>query len=283
LIAEAMAFAAAAGGAAAASELLPALRAARAGRPPFALLARAGRRLAPSAATGLPDLDRRLGEAGRPGGLAARDLLAAKVGAAIAAAATGVAAGAVMPGRLALLATVGAPVLGFLLPDLWLARRRAERFAAVRRDLPGLLDLLRVAVEAGLSLPEALAEVSRRSRAPLARLWGGVAAQVAVGVPLADALAAHRAEIPIAEVEAFTAALARAARHGAPLSETLAAQARDARLTRSRAIQEQAARAGPKMQLVVALMLVPSVMLIVAAALLSALADGGAGAMLSGF
>ena len=79
------------------------------------------------------------------------------------------------------------------------------------------------------------------------------------------------------EIESFIGALGRAARHGAPLSDTLAAQARDARLSRRRAIQEDAARAGPKMQLVVALLLVPSVMLLVAAALLSALLDGGSG------
>lgn len=283
MIAEALAFAAAAGSAAAAAELLPAIRTAHAARPPFALLARAGRRLAPGAAAALPDLERRLVQAGRPGGMGARDLLAAKSGAALAGAAAGIAVGALTPGRLSFIATAAAPVLGFLLPDLWLARRRAERAAAARRDLPALLDLLRVAVEAGLSLPEALAEVSRRSRAPLARMWGGVAAQVAVGMPLADALARHRVELPVAEVESFAGALLRAARHGAPLSEALAAQARDARLARRRAIQERAARAGPKMQLVVALMLVPSVMLIVAAALLSALADGGAGAMLPGF
>lgn len=283
MIAEALAFTAAVGATAAAAELVPGVRAARRTRPPFSLLARAGRRVVPRAAAGLPDLERRLVEAGRPAGLGARDLLAAKAGAALAAAAAGVAAGAVMPGRLGVLAVLMSPVLGFVLPDLWLARRRAERAAAARRDLPGLLDLLRVAVEAGLSLPEALAEVSRRSRAPLAGLWGGIAAQVAVGVPLPEALDRHRAELAIPEVEAFTGALARAARHGAPLSETLAAQARDARLARGRAIQEQAARAGPKIQLVVALMLVPSVMLIVAAALLGALSDGGAGAMLSGF
>ena len=98
---------------------------------------------------------------------------------------------------------------------------------------------------------------------------------MAVGVPLADALDAHRRELAIPEVDAFAGALARAVRHGAPLADTLAAQAREVRLARRRAIQEQAARAGPKMQLVVALLLVPSVMLLVAAALLSALADGG--------
>lgn len=283
MIAETLAFCAAAGGAAAVAELAPAVRSARRDRPPFALLARAGRRLVPLATGALPELERRLAEAGRPGGLRAADLLAAKAAGAALGAAAGVAAGAVLPGRLALLAAVAGPCGGFLAPEVWLARRRGERQAAARRDLPGLLDLLRVAVDAGLSLPEALGEVARRSRAPLARLWGGVAGQVAVGVPLADALERHRAELPIPEVEAFTRALVRARRHGAPLSETLAAQARDARMARRRAIQEEAARAGPKMQLVVALMLVPSVMLIVAAALLSALAEGGAGAMLSGF
>ena len=84
------------------------------------------------------------------------------------------------------------------------------------------------------------------------------------------------------EVESFTGALTRAARHGAPLGDTLAAQARAVRLVRRRAIQEQAARAGPKMQLVVALLLVPSVMLLVAAALVAALMDGGAAGVLSG-
>jgi tight adherence protein C len=148
--------------------------------------------------------------------------------------------------------------------------------------MPALLDLLAVTVEAGLSLPGALAEVGRRSRAPLARSWAGVAAQVAVGVPLADALDAHRREMAMPEVESLTAALARAARHGAPLGDTLAAQAHEVRLSRRRAIQEEAARAGPKMQLVVALLLVPSVMLLVAAALAAALMDGAATGFLSG-
>ena len=90
------------------------------------------------------------------------------------------------------------------------------------------------------------------------------------------------ASCAIPEIDSFTGALARAARHGAPLAETLAAQAREVRLARRRAIQEQAARAGPKMQLVVALLLVPSVMLLVAAALVSAL-TGEAGSALTGF
>ena len=210
----------------------------------------------------------RLGRPFRPLGVRA-----VRIGAALAVGAVGLLASALLPGRLALLAAVAAPALGFALPDLWLARRRAQRISEVRRDMPALLDLLGVAVEAGLSLPAALAEVGARSHASLARAWAGIAAQVTVGVPLAEALEAHRREIAMPEVDSFTGALARAVRHGTPLGDTLAVQAREVRLARRRAIQEEAARAGPKMQLVVALLLVPSVMLLVAAALVTALAD----------
>lgn len=226
---------------------------------------------------------------GRGGGSVAvrlsgrRPLLLARTGTALGAAVGGLAIAAVLPGRLGLLAAVAAPAAGLLAPDIWLARRRAERIALARSDMPALLDLLGVAVEAGLSLPGALAEVGRRSHASLARSWAGIAAQVAVGVPVLDALEAHRREMNIPEVDAFTGALTRAVRHGAPLADTLAAQAREVRLSRRRAIQEQAARAGPKMQLVVALLLVPSVMLLVAASLVAALADGGVGRALTGF
>lgn len=274
MIVEALAFCAAATGVTAAVALRPA-RSRRVAARPFALATRAGRRVLPAAMRAPAELERRLVEAGRPGGMSAADMLAAKVAAALVAAAAGLAGGAVLPGRVAVLAALATPIAGFVGPDLWLARRRAERVAQVRRDMPALLDLLGVAVEAGLPLAGALGEVGRRSRVPLARSWAAIAAQVAVGVPLRAALVTHRREVALPEVDSFTGALERAALHGAPLGDTLAGQAREVRLARRRAIQAEAARAGPKMQLVVALLLVPSAMLLVVAALVSALMDGG--------
>ncbi|HKP90359.1 MAG TPA: type II secretion system F family protein, partial [Thermoleophilaceae bacterium] len=99
--------------------------------------------------------------------------------------------------------------------------------------------------------------------------------EVALGVALEDSLAGVERRLPLPEVQALGAALRRAHRHGAPLGETLAAQAHEARQARRRRIEEEAARAGPKIQLVVALLLVPSVLLLVAAALAAALLDGG--------
>jgi tight adherence protein C len=76
---------------------------------------------------------------------------------------------------------------------------------------------------------------------------------------------------PLAGMAVLVAALERAERHGAPLADTLAAQAREAREARARHLREHAAKAAPKIQLVVALLLVPSVMLLVAAALLASM------------
>jgi tight adherence protein C len=92
-----------------------------------------------------------------------------------------------------------------------------------------------------------------------------------LGVPFADALGTLAARSPAAGVPALVAALRRADRHGAPLSEALAALAADARAGRARTAAEAAARAAPKIQLVVALLLVPSAMLLLAAALAPAI------------
>jgi tight adherence protein C len=70
----------------------------------------------------------------------------------------------------------------------------------------------------------------------------------------------------------LVAAIDRAQRHGAPLADTLDAQARQARAERARRIRDRAARAAPKIQLVIALLLVPSILLLVAAALVASLA-----------
>jgi tight adherence protein C len=238
-------------------------------------LAAAGARLRSGRAPAPRDLAASIAAAGRPAGLGVREVMAAKIAAAVAAGAVGTPLATVAPGRLGLLIAVVSPLAGFLAPDLWLARLAAERARRVRRELPILLDLLRVTVEAGSSLGEALRSVGERADGPLAAECRAVGHQVALGVPLAAALAGMAERAPLAEVRGLVGALDRARRHGAPLAETLAAQSRDARFALARRVREDAARAGPKMQLVVALLLVPSVLLLVAAALAAALLGSG--------
>jgi tight adherence protein C len=237
------------------------------GQRTVALLARIGRRLGSPAAP--RDLPARLAAAGAPFGLQPADVMAAKGGATALALAVSLFLGGVMPGRLGIVLPFIFGAGAFLAPDVWLRRRARNRAREMERELPDLLDLLRIALGAGLSLERAIGDAARHEHGMLAREWGTVAAEVGLGVPLATALAGLRARCAAPGVAALVRALDRAARHGAPLAETLAAQAREARAAHARRLNEQAARAAPKIQLVVALLLVPSVLLLVAASMLA--------------
>ena len=229
-------------------------------------------------------LGRRAGPAWRdaPRGLSARvdaaglgadtaDVMAVKLGAAPVAAFAALALMPLAPGRLGFALLSVAPAAGFLAPDLWLRARARARARVIEAEQADVLDLLRVAVGAGLGPWRALREVGRRHPGVLAGELGAAARRVALGVPAEDALARLERRCPAAGTRALTAVLRRADRLGAPPGRALAALAEEARGRQARRAAEHAARAAPKIQLVVALLLVPSVLALVAAALVPAL------------
>jgi tight adherence protein C len=234
-----------------------------------ALLAALGRRLGVTAAP--DDLAARLDAAGMSAAVTAAEVMAIKWGAGAAATIASLPAVTLLPGRLGPLAVAAAPAAAFLAPDLWLARRTRRRRAAMAAELADVLDLLHVAVTAGLTPLRALGEVGRRRGGPLATELRGAATRAALGVPRAEALAGLRRRCPLEGVAALVAAIGRTERHGAPLAPALRALAADARAQRAQRLRERAARAAPKIQLVVALLLVPAVMLLVGACLAAAL------------
>jgi tight adherence protein C len=234
-----------------------------------AALARVGARLGAPAPPA--ELAARIDAAGAPGALRVADVMAVKAATGLLTLPPALPIAAALPGRLGAVAAVAAPLGGFLLPDLWLARRIRHRARAMAAELADVLDLLRVAVDAGLPPARALGEVGRRRHGPLAAELRAAAARIELGEPRARVLARLERRCPAEGVAPLVAALARAERHGAPLGPALAALAADARARHAQRLRERAARAAPKIQLVVALLLVPAVMLLVGAALGSAL------------
>lgn len=214
----------------------------------------------------------RIAAAGTPLGLGVGEIGAVKAAGGVLTLAFGGPLALALPGRLPVVALPALALGGFFAPDLALWQLTRRRARAMEEELPDLLDLLRVAVEAGLPVSRGLAEVGRRHPGRLAREWRAAAAEMGLGVARANALSALAARCPGPGVAALAAALARAERHGAPLSSTLTALADEARAARARRVRERAAKAAPKIQLVVALLLVPSVLLMVAAAIVASLA-----------
>jgi tight adherence protein C len=239
------------------------------GRVVVTVLARLGRRA--GAAAPPQELAARLAAAGSPYGLGVADVMALKGGAALAGGFLALTIGTLAPGRLGLLLLVGGPAAGFVVPDLVLRRLARRRADAITLELADVAELLRVAVDAGLPPMRALAEVGRRHPGLLATELRTAADRIALGAPREEALDGLAARAPVAGVHALVAALRRAERHGAPLGPALASLAAEARSDRARRVRDRAARAAPKIQLVVALLLVPAVLLVVAAALVAAL------------
>lgn len=229
-----------------------------------------GRRLGAPAPP--PDLGARLAAAGLPPTVTTADAMAAKAGGALLTALVAAPLAVALPTRLAAALLAAAAAGGFLAPDAWLARRARRRSARAALELPDVLDLLGVAVEAGLDPGRALAAVGARRRGVVAAELRAVAARGQLGVPRAGTLAELRRRLPLAGIAALTAAIDRADRHGAPLAPALAALAEEARTERARRLTERAAAAAPRIQLAIALLLVPAVLLLVAAGLLRAMA-----------
>ena len=174
-----------------------------------------------------------------------------------------------VPGRLSLVAAIAFPAAGFLLPDALLEREARRRTRRLVVALPDALDLLAVGAEAGRSPGAVLSEIADATSGPLATELAIATAEIECGASQHAALDALRARVPGSEVAALTAALDRSRRYGSPLAEQLRERATSLRRDHRRRIEEQAARAAPKIQLVVALVLVPSVLLMIVAALLA--------------
>jgi len=182
------------------------------------------------------------------------------------------------PGRLSWLVALALPAAGFVAPDALRARRERRRRSRLVAALPDALDLLAVGTAAGRSPAAGFAEIARGGTGPLAEELRATVAELECGRPLEEALAGLRARVPGGEVATLCASIERSRRFGSPLADQLRRQSTALRREQRRAVEERAARAAPKIQLVVALVLVPSVMLMIAAGLIA-----NAGTLLSGF
>jgi tight adherence protein C len=173
------------------------------------------------------------------------------------------------PGRLSILVALALPAAGFVVPDALRARRERLRHRRLVAALPDALDLLAVGAASGRSAAAGFDDLARAGEGPLAEELRVAVAELSWGRPLAEALSALRARVPGAEIATLCAAIERSRRYGSPLAEQLRRQSSALRRDRRRDVEERAARAAPKIQLVVALVLVPSVLLMIAAALIA--------------
>ncbi len=156
-------------------------------------------------------------------------------------------------------------------------RRERTRNAAHERalvlGLPEMIDLLGVAVGAGLSLPAALETVHPWLPDGLRRTVGATLDRLTVGEPMVDALRHLRDELP-PSARRSVAVLIAATRDGAPLGPSLERAAAEARLARRRAAEGRARRLPVLMLLPLVLCVLPAFVLLTLVPLVVGSLDG---------
>ena len=183
---------------------------------------------------------------------------------------------AVVSAGLAVLAfaAVGG-VAGTLAAVTVAAARRAER---IERRVPELVELVASTVAAGVGLDASLRGAGEAVGGELGAELELAYANIALGRPRADELRDLAARTGSASLAQLALTLRLSDRLGVPLAESLRRQADRSRTQRARAVQEQAAKAGPRVLVVVVFVLVPAALLPLAAAVLLTVAGS-----LSGF
>jgi len=196
-------------------------------------------------------------------------LLFARLAGAAGGAIVGLAASPVAPGRTAVLVLVAMPIAGFLSPDAVLRRRARRRQQRLIAALPDALDLLAVGAGTGRGPAAGIEQLAATGEGPLAEELRLAVADLSCGVPLSAALDSLRRRVPGGELATLVASIERSRQLGSPLADQLREQSTSLRRDSRRAVEERAARAAPKIQLVVALVLVPSVLLMIVAGLIA--------------
>jgi tight adherence protein C len=154
---------------------------------------------------------------------------------------------------------------GFMLPSLRLDSIMTKRQKRLRLALPDLLDLLVVAVEAGLGLDQAIQHCSRElefAHKELSDEMSQVNFEMRAGKRRADALKNLAERTGEAELRKLVAILVQTDRFGTSMAESLRNHSDDLRIRRRQEAEERAAKIGVKLVFPIFLFILPSMLVV---------------------
>ncbi|MHB8611817.1 MAG: type II secretion system F family protein [Candidatus Dormibacteraceae bacterium] len=196
------------------------------------------------------NLMNRLELAGRPGNLTPEDFAAVRIVAAAVLAAAGLLIGLLLGNPLYLVISLAlGAVIGFYAPALWLKQKVDARRAEIQKGLPDAMDLLVIAVDAGLGFDAALARVTDKYKNALSEEFAKVLREVSLGRPRLEAMDEMGRSSGVEDLHNFIQAIIQSEQFGTGIGKILRIQADEMRRKRRQRAQEKAAQATLKMML----------------------------------
>ena len=153
-------------------------------------------------------------------------------------------------------------VAGIYMPLLVLNQKIKARRHSMKRDLPDVLDLLTVSVEAGLGFDGALHKLSEKMKGALVQEFTRLLGEMRVGVPRKNALMALAKRCNLEDVSVFVTSLVQADQLGVGIGNVLRIQSVAMREKRRQRAQEAAMKAPVKMLLPLVFFIFPSIFVI---------------------
>jgi tight adherence protein C len=163
--------------------------------------------------------------------------------------------GAVAGFLLATVAYLGLPVA----IDIRVRGRRDK----IVSQLPTVLDLLTLSIEAGMSFDAALQRLVRRLNGPLIDELDLMLREIQLGTSRHDALLALASRVDAPEMSSFVRALTQADKLGVPLAQMLRTQADELRIRLRNEAEEHAMKAPVKMLFPTVLLIFPAIFIVV--------------------
>jgi len=166
---------------------------------------------------------------------------------------------------------------GWFAPDVYISRGGRLRQERIERELPDFLDILSVTVRAGLGYRLSLARVAESLGGPVGEEMLLALRQMELGASRRAAFEALRDRNASEQLSSFVAAQLQAEELGVPLSEALNDIAADLRRAAHQDARRRAARAAPRVSLVVTSLIVPGTMILIIASIVlgSGLTESG--------
>ena len=155
------------------------------------------------------------------------------------------------------------PVMGFMVPSARLKRAIRVRTDTIFKDLPDIIDMLAVAVEAGCGFDAALSIVCQHFDSPMADELRLALQGMELGMPRREVLQELKRRTDLDVVRTFVLALIQADALGIPVGRVLTTQATEIRSRRRAWAREKAAKLPVKIMFPLVLFIFPPIMALV--------------------
>jgi tight adherence protein C len=208
---------------------------------------------------------RKLDAAGKPGGMTLQGYAGRKAGYTIIMGT----AGLLFVVRGTWIAGIAFIAFGWFYTDIWLSGVARARQARIERDLPDFLDILAVTVSAGVAFRSALERVSEALEGPLSEEIMTALRQMELGMSRRQALDGIRSRNSSESLNQFITALLQAEELGVPLADALGNLAEDMRRSFYQSARRRAAKASPRVSLIVSTVIVPGAIVLIVASVIA--------------